>query len=391
MKIKEPLELYIHIPFCKKKCNYCDFLSYPAPCEEREKYVESLLEQIRVVASGLVPGCDPDDFPDERDSKFKVSTVYIGGGTPSLLGDEQIEKILCQLKERFDILEDAEITMEANPGTLTMDKLIVMKKSGINRLSLGLQSANEEELKALGRIHSYQDFVESFENARKAGFDNISVDIMTALPEQNEEKLENTLAKVIEMNPEHISAYSLIIEEDTPFYDMYGDIDGPVVGEKLERELYYYTREQLEKAGYCQYEISNFAKKRYESRHNLGYWKRIPYFGLGLGAASFFAGFRVTNTESISEYFKNPCTFASCQRLSENDAMEEFMYLGLRMSDGVCEKDFYHEFGKNLEEVYGKRISKLINDGLLEKIENRYRLTKKGIDYGNYVFSQFLL
>jgi len=391
MKIKEPIELYIHIPFCKKKCNYCDFLSYAAPCEEREAYVKALLEQIRIVASGIVPGCDPEDPPEERESKFRVSTVYIGGGTPSLLSDEQISNILCQLKESFDILENAEITIEANPGTLTLGKLENMRKSGINRLSLGLQSVNEEELKVLGRIHNYDDFVESYVNARKAGFDNISVDIMTALPGQTKELLKATIDKVLDLNPEHISAYSLIIEEETPFFDLYGDIEGPVVGEDLERELYYYAKDRLSEAGFKQYEISNFAKPGYESRHNTGYWKRVHYLGLGLGAASFFAGFRVTNTESMSEYLKDPTTFMSVNRLSENDEMEEFMYLGLRMIKGVNTSEFYKAFGREIDDVYGSRIQKLIDDELLSREDNIISLTNKGIDYGNHVFSQFLL
>lgn len=391
MKIKEPIELYIHIPFCKKKCNYCDFLSYAAPCEEREVYVKALLEQIRIVASGMVPGCDPFDPPEERETKYKVSTVYIGGGTPSVLMDEQISDILCQLKESFDILEDAEITIEANPGTLTLEKLKNMRNAGINRLSLGLQSASAEELENLGRIHTFEEFEESYVNAREAGFDNINVDIMTALPGQTKEILGDTISKVIRFNPEHISAYSLIIEEETPFFDLYGDIDGPVVGEAMERELYYFARKMLTDAGYKQYEISNFAKEGYESRHNTGYWKRIPYFGLGLGAASFFAEFRVTNTESMSEYLKDPTTFMSVNRVSENDAMEEFMYLGLRMMKGVNTLDFYKEFGRDIEDVYGKRIQKLLEDNLITFENNIICLTDKGIDYGNHVFSQFLL
>jgi len=391
MKIKEPIQLYIHIPFCVKKCNYCDFLSYAAPCEEKEQYVEKLLEQIRVVASGTVPGSDPDDPPKEREEKFKVSTVYIGGGTPTSLNENRLKEILCQLRESFDLLPDAEIAIEANPGTLSKEKLLVMRENGVNRLSLGLQSANEDELKALGRIHSFNDFVESYVNARKAGFDNISVDIMTALPRQSRDALSNTIEKVIELKPEHVSAYSLIIEEDTPFFDLYGDIDGPVVGEELERELYYFAKSRLEEAGYEQYEISNFARPGFESRHNTGYWRRTPYFGLGLGASSFFAGFRVTNTESISEYFKNPSAFSGCQKLSENDEMEEFMYLGLRMMKGVDISQFQRTFGRDFDEVYGGRVDKLVKDGLLIKEGQALKLSKKGIDYGNFVFSQFLL
>lgn len=395
MKISEPIELYIHIPFCVKKCNYCDFLSYAAEEEEKSAYVDALLTQIRMVGTGLVPGCDPDD-PDfeEREEKFKASTVYIGGGTPTVLSKEQIEAILTQVRESFDILPDAEITMEANPGTIDSDKLSVMRSCGVNRLSLGLQSACEDELKCLGRIHSYEQFEKSFDDARNAGFDNISIDVMTALPEQDEERLRSTLMKVIGKNPEHISAYSLIIEEDTPFFEQYGDLEGPVVGEEMERKLYYLTREVLEQAGYIQYEISNFAKPGYEAVHNCGYWKRKHYFGLGLGASSFFDRYRVTGTESISEYFKNPCAFDTVTKLSDNDIMEEYMYLGLRMMEGVDKDSFNKEFlskGADFDSMYGKRVNKLIEDGLLKDENGRISLTWKGIDYGNFVFSQFLL
>lgn len=396
MKILEPLELYIHIPFCVKKCNYCDFLSYAAEEDERSAYVDALLTQIRMVGTGLVPGCDPED-PDfeERENKFKVSTIYIGGGTPTVLTKEQIASVLTQVRESFDILSDAEITVEANPGTVDPDKLKCMRDNGVNRLSLGLQSSCEDELKCLGRIHTYEQFEKCFNDARLAGFDNISVDVMTALPDQNEKKLRSTLMKVIEKNPEHISAYSLIVEEDTPFYEKYGDIEGPVVGEEMERKLYYLTREILEENGYMQYEISNFAKPGYEAVHNCGYWKRKHYFGLGLGASSFFDRYRVAGTESISEYFKNPCAFDNVSKLSDNDIMEEYMYLGLRMTEGISTTDFDREFaasmGTDFATLYGKKADKLIAEGLMKEENDRLSLTKKGIDYGNFVFSQFLL
>lgn len=396
MKINEPLEVYVHIPFCVKKCNYCDFLSYAAQDEEKEKYVDALLTQIRMVAAGLVPGMDAED-PDfeDREEKFKVSTVYIGGGTPTTLSDNQLKAIMDELFNSFDILPDAEITIEANPRTVDENKLKVLKGAGVNRLSLGLQSSNEEELKCLGRIHSFEDFENSFKMARAAGFTNISVDIMTAIPNQNEEILNNTIDKVLELGPEHISAYSLIIEEDTPFYELYGEMDEPVVGQEMERKLYYLCRDRLKKAGYIQYEISNFAKKGFEAKHNKGYWERKHYFGLGLGASSFFDCYRVTGCESISEYFKNPTAFESVNKLSLNDAMEEFMYLGLRKMEGVSKSEFNDTFslkaGKSFDDIYKNRVSKLVKDGLLEENGDRLYLTSKGIDYGNFVFSQFLI
>lgn len=396
MKINEPLEIYVHIPFCVKKCNYCDFLSYAAQDEEKEKYVDALLTQIRMVAAGLVPGMDAED-PDfeDREEKFKVSTVYIGGGTPTTLNDNQLKAIMDELFNSFDILPDAEITIEANPRTVDDNKLRVLKSAGVNRLSLGLQSADEEELKCLGRIHSFEDFENSFKMARAAGFTNISVDIMTAIPNQNEEILNNTIDKVLELGPEHISAYSLIIEEDTPFYELYGEMDEPVVGQEMERKLYYLCCDRLKKAGYIQYEISNFAKKGFEAKHNKGYWERKHYFGLGLGASSFFDCYRVTGCESISEYFKNPTAFESVNKLSLNDAMEEFMYLGLRKMEGVSKSEFNDTFslkaGKSFDDIYKNRVSKLVKDGLLEENGDRLYLTSKGIDYGNFVFSQFLI
>lgn len=392
--LQEPVEIYIHIPFCKRKCNYCDFLSYSAQPEIRAKYVEALLDQIRVVGAGILPGDDPSNYDDDDsiiESKIKVCTVYIGGGTPSVLTPEQIDRILCQLKDSFDVLPDAEITMEANPGTLNKDAIKKLYNTGINRISLGLQSANADELEMLGRIHTYEQFEECYVNCRTAGFKNINVDIMTALPKQTPDTLTNTLSKVIALGPEHISAYSLIIEEETPFYELYGDIDGPVVGEETERKLYYLMRDKLIAAGYEHYEISNFAKSGFESRHNCGYWTRVPYLGLGLGASSFFDIYRVTNTESMSEYLKNPEAFSSCTRLSENDAMEEFMFLGLRMMKGVSRADFGARYNSTFDSVYGKVTDKLMAKGLLVADDDRIFLTKDGIDHGNFVFSQFLL
>lgn len=413
MKKDEPIEIYVHIPFCVKKCNYCDFLSYPADERIKDKYVDALCNQIGIVGAHILPGQNyPEDentsedfFFDEDDyeasflheanhddsEKMKVSTVYFGGGTPTCLSTGQLERILCKLKEKFDFLPDTEVTIEVNPGTVSDYDLEYLCKMGFNRISIGLQSANEDELRALGRIHTYEDFVYCYKNARKAGFNNINVDVMTALPNQTQEKLLNTLNKVIKLSPEHISAYSLIIEEDTPFYELYGDIEGPVVGEKTERSLYYLMRDTLAAAGYLRYEISNFAKPGYESRHNTGYWKRIPYIGFGLGASSFYDNIRVSITESVSEYIKDPMTAASVQKLSQTDAMEEFMFLGLRMQKGVDKNDFKMQFGRTAEDVFGRAITRLMEEGLLVSSDGRYYLTDKGIDYGNYAFSQFLM
>lgn len=413
MKKDEPIEIYVHIPFCVRKCKYCDFLSYPADERIKDKYVDALCNQISIVSAGTLPGQDycagddePEDFYFDEDDytasfqavgesesaeSMKVSTVYFGGGTPTCLTMGQIETILCKLKEKYTFLPDAEVTIEVNPGTVTDYDLEYLHKMGFNRISIGLQSANDDELKLLGRIHTYDDFVKCYKNARKAGFSNINVDVMTALPGQSEEKLLNTLTHVIRLNPEHISAYSLIIEENTPFFETYGDIEGPVVGEETERRLYYLMRDTLSKVGYQRYEISNFAKPGYESRHNTGYWKRIPYIGFGLGASSFYDNIRVSTTESVSEYIKDPMTAASVQKLSDRDAMEEFMFLGLRMQNGVDKSDFERLFKRTVDDVFSRAITRLMEEGLLVSSGGRYYLTDKGIDYGNYAFSQFLM
>ena len=322
---------------------------------------------------------------------MKVSTVYFGGGTPTTLLPEQIERILTRIREKFDVCDDAEITIEVNPGTAGKAYLARLFALGFNRLSIGLQSANEDELKLLGRIHTYEEFAKCYEEAKEAGFTNINVDVMTALPGQDEDKLLNTLNKVIALNPEHVSAYSLIIEEGTPFYEKYGDIEGPVVGEEAERRLYYLMRDTLKNAGYDRYEISNFAKPGYESRHNMGYWRRTAYFGLGLGASSFYDNVRVAGTESITEYFKDPMATSSYQLLTQRDAMEEFMFLGLRTTEGVTKAAFSEAFHKSVDDVFSRALNKLICEELLEESNDGYRLTDKGIDYGNYAFSQFLM
>ena len=386
-------EIYVHIPFCVRKCNYCDFLSYPADEKTKDKYVDALCDQIGIVGEGILPGklIEDEDREDDFCFDYEISTVYFGGGTPTTLKMEQLKRVMCRIKEKFTLLPDAEITIEVNPGTVDKDDLIYLNRMGFNRLSIGLQSSNADELSLLGRIHSYEDFEYCFKAAREAGFLNINVDVMTALPNQTEEKLKNTLSKVIKLDPEHISAYSLIIEEDTPFYEKYGDIEGPVVGEETERRLYYMMRDTLNDAGYVRYEISNFAKEGYESRHNLGYWRRVPYFGLGLGAASFYDDVRVSNTESMSEYLKDPMAVGTMQRLTSRDAMEEFMFLGLRTTEGVFKREFFEKFGAAADEIYARAITKLVGEGLLISEGGRYYLTDKGIDYGNYAFSQFLM
>lgn len=379
MKHSEKIGLYVHIPFCVRKCAYCDFLSFPADKDTHENYVNSLCKQI-----------------DATDDLRPVASVYIGGGTPSVIRPALIDKILCKLMSRFDIQPDAEITIEVNPGTVGSDHLKIYREAGINRLSIGLQSVNDAELKLLGRIHTYDDFLKTFHGAREAGFDNINVDLMTALPGQDEAMLAYSLSRVCALLPEHVSAYSLILEEGTPFYERYGGNaaapqDEPdLPDEETERELYYLTRDYLTEHGYKHYEISNFAKPGYESRHNSAYWMRRDYLGFGLGAASLLRGERYHMATDLAVYLSDPLARMEVTALSEQDVMSEFMFLGLRMMRGISERDFHDAFKKTPGEVYGDEIEKLTAQGFLARKDGRIFLTDLGVDYGNHVFSYFV-
>lgn len=362
------LELYIHIPFCVRKCRYCDFLSAPAEEEEREKYVKELCQKIRSY----------NDFAQS----YHVSSIFVGGGTPSLLEGEQMERIFNAVRETFLVDSWAEITVEVNPGTISEEKLKSYKKAGINRLSIGLQSTNDEELKYLGRIHTYEMFVRTYQMARVSGFSNINVDLMSAIPFQTLESYKKTLRTVAELvpPPEHISAYSLIIEEGTPFYERYGKgcHAEELPSEEEERQMYVETKKILEEYGYIRYEISNYAKKGFECRHNLGYWNRTQYLGIGMGASSFIGNRRWREGEEP-------------EILTQKEEMEEFMFLGLRKMEGVSEIDFRNSFQKELQDVYGLVIQELEGKGLLAKNGNYWMLTERGIDVSNYVMSEFLL
>ena len=423
------LSLYIHIPFCVRKCNYCDFLSAPCTEETKQKYVEALCMEIT-----------------RRAKKFKdrkVDTIFFGGGTPSILSAEQFEKIMTVIKQGFYVFKEAEISLELNPGTVDWNKLQTYYKFGVNRLSIGLQSADNEELKILGRIHTWETFVRTWNMVRTVGFSNVNIDLMSALPGQTAESYENTLRKVLALKPEHISAYSLIIEEGTKFYEWFGeeaekeicsieDIQASnfddrntelrmkkLPDEITDRRMYEMTRELLEQHGYYRYEISNYALEGYECKHNVGYWKRKEYLGLGLGAASLIANVRSSNVSDLTEYLdqeqkikednileakekvitqqggkisRKENRTGEWDELSIKDQMEEFMFLGLRMMEGVSVDEFEKQFGKSLQEVYGKQISKLEKQGLLRfnEEEHRYALTIQGIDVSNQVFVEFI-
>ena len=371
-----PLELYVHIPFCVRKCQYCDFLSGPSDEETKDRYIEALLKEIRAA---------------EHTEDYEIISVFIGGGTPSALKAEAIASIMRTLQEKFFFCEDAEVTIEANPGTVDLEKLTIYRNVGINRLSLGLQSTDAEELKLLGRIHSYEEFLKSYEWAREAGFSNINIDLMFAIPGQTGEAWRQHLYQVAELNPEHISAYSLIIEEGTPFAEQ--NLDLP--DEDTEYQMYEDTAEILERYGYRQYEISNYAKQGYMCRHNAGYWQRLEYLGFGLGASSLYRGMRFLNTRRMQEYLKESRNPDQIRKdvtvLSRNEQIEEFMFLGLRMTEGISEKKFEENFDVRLMDVYGDILQKYEETGFMEHIETKWRLTRKGIHVSNHILADFLL
>ncbi len=380
------LELYIHIPFCVKKCFYCDFLSMPVDESIRRHYVCKLIEEI--------------EYKSEKYKEYEVSSLFFGGGTPSILSETQIAEIMKALQKNFSIKSDAEITIECNPGTLTGQKLSAYKQCGINRISIGLQSGNNQELNMLGRIHTYEEFLQNYDLVRKIGFDNVNVDLMSALPGQTVSDWEDTLTKVLKLKPEHISAYSLIIEEGTPFYQTYekdelrrqeGERPQYLPSEETERAMYEVTRSILAQKGYERYEISNYAKKGMECKHNIGYWTRKNYLGLGLGSASLVENVRFSNSSDLKEYLNGKFEPQEKEVLTRKEQMEEFAFLGLRMMEGISRRRFEETFGVAIEAVYGEVIHKMTELGLLTQQAGHIMLTEDGISVSNYVMSEFLL
>ena len=403
---REKKERLIHIPFCMKKCAYCDFLSGPAPRETIDRYVTALVAEIRQY--------------QKLAENYRVTTIFFGGGTPSILSGGQMKEIFDALRDVFEIQADAEITMEANPGTVTKENLQAYRACGINRISFGLQSVDDKELKLLGRVHTMRQFEESYDLARKAGFQNINIDLISAIPGQTVESWEHTLDTVIRMNPEHISAYSLIIEEGTLFYEIYGENakeeqdsqcekcladDGKQMDtgknfpklpdEEAERRMYELTAEKLEAAGYLQYEVSNYAKPGYACRHNKGYWQRVEYLGIGTGAASLIENERYQHISDTDLYIRANGRLDQIEEEKEtldwNAQVEETMFLGLRMKEGVNKQKFRERYHREIQEVYGEVLEKLKEEGLLREEEERICLTKRGNDLSNYVLAQFLL
>lgn len=375
-----PLELYFHIPFCVSKCNYCDFLSGPAGSEEKERYMSALLAET----------CGKS----RTFAGYEVTSVFIGGGTPSIVPVEGVERLLAGVKAQYRMASDAELTMEINPGTAGYEALCRYREAGINRLSIGLQSARDEELRRLGRIHTYGKFLDTYREARAAGFTNINVDLMSALPGQTCADYRGTLQSVLGLMPppEHISAYSLIVEEGTPFGEQVADGVLALPDEESERRMYEETGLLLGEAGYRRYEISNYARSGYECRHNTGYWKRVDYRGFGLGAASLIGRERFSNTRDMDCYLMDPLNAEEAvQRLTTAEEMEETLFLGLRMAEGIEENAFLQRFGRSLWEIYGPVIEKNVQDGLLTYRDGRLCPTPRGFDLNNYLGAQFLL
>lgn len=415
---KKELRLYVHVPFCVKKCDYCDFLSAPAKEEVINAYFEALYKEIKSYRG--------------RTDDYIVSSVYIGGGTPSCVSPEKIVRTMDELNKVFrfknNIYSDGEndpgvkqeITIEINPGTvgshgINRKKLTDYKYAGINRISFGLQSAHDNELKVLGRIHTYSQFEENYFLAREIGFKNINIDLMSALPGQDMKSWEDNLIKTVSLRPEHISAYSLMIEEGTPFYERYGPEGkdrSKLPSEDADVDMYVRTKEFLSSFGYKRYEISNYALKGYECKHNLAYWEPDDYLGLGLGSASLIDNVRFHNTYDLREYIdkingRELCCDSACnifsllydcfdirkdiEQLSKKQQMEEFMFLGLRKTAGISKQRFFEKFGIPIDDIYFKPLNVLEKEGLIYNSGDRIWLTDYGINISNRVLAEFLL
>lgn len=382
---QKKLELYLHIPFCIRKCAYCDFLSGPADQKTRTAYLETLIREMAEKSQAY--------------KEYSVPSLFLGGGTPSVLLGEEILRIMEAARTYFQVEAAAEITIECNPGTLDEKKAADYQRAGINRVSLGLQSARDQELALLSRIHTWKEFLQSFGILRAAGFSNINVDLMSGLPYQKLEDWAYSLKQILRLKPEHISAYSLMVEEGTPFYQRFGQDEmrreageepEALPSEEEERRMYGWTVSYLKQHGYVQYEISNYARPGMECRHNIGYWTLANYLGLGLGSASLVEGVRFSNTRDLSAYLAGDFSGQEREALSRRRQMEEFMFLGLRMRRGVSRAEFQGRFGVELEAAYGSEIARLCSQGLLEQQAGFLRLTDQGISVSNYVMAEFL-
>lgn len=371
--------LYIHIPFCIKKCNYCDFISYPGKEDKMADYISAMKKEIKNIAK------------DAQDKT--IDTIFIGGGTPSYLDSSLIIETLNEVYKDFSVNNTAEITIEANPKTFTKQKLNDYKDIGINRMSIGLQSVNDESLKILGRVHNYDDFVKSYNMARDAGFDNINIDLIYDIPSETKEMFFNTIDNVIALDPEHISLYSLIIEEGTPFYDMYNNGLLKLPSEEDEGEMITYAKAKLKSAGFERYEISNYAKQGKKCKHNLNYWQNGFYFAAGLAAHSCLKIgediVRRKNDNSMSSYISE-CFSYKNQFIIKEESMFETVMLGFRLTEGIDIRAFNERYNVSFFEIYKNNIKKLSDEGLLEYNEDRAWLTERGLDIQNTILVEFM-
>lgn len=375
-----PISIYIHIPFCKEKCYYCDFTSFAHREEQFSSYVDSLCREIKGYEHML--------------QEVEVQTLFIGGGTPTILPPAYIHRIMEQLYISFKISPYAEISVESNPGTVTKHSLHELRSSGINRLSIGLQAWQNSLLTKLGRIHTVEQFLSTYHDAREAGMTNINIDLMFSLPDQSLQQWEETLAHIIKLQPEHISCYSLIIEEHTITHNQYknGLLELPT--EDIDRQMYRLAVDMLQTAGYTQYEISNFSKPGYDCRHNIVYWQTDEYIGLGLGSHSYYDHIRFHNTYDLSQYLKSSGSILLREEEEPIDIQsqyEEYMFLGLRLTQGISAQDFHKRFEISLDSIYGSVIKKMIKQNLIKQENGRIKLTNRGIDVSNRVFQEFLL
>ena len=377
----DSIGLYIHIPFCRQKCLYCDFPSFAGKEVLMQAYVDALTAEIR--------------NRGKQNAGKRVCSVFFGGGTPTTLEIPMLEQLMAAVFDSWEIADDAEITTEANPGTLDGKMAAALKKMGFNRLSMGVQAWQNFLLRELGRIHTIEGFLENYRAVRQAGFTNVNVDLMFALPHQTMADWQETVRNIVALEPEHISAYSLIIEEGTNFFERYEKGLLEPASEELDREMYHWAVNYLAEKGYGQYEISNFAKAGKESRHNRIYWRAEEYLGLGLGAHSYLAGERFHNPYDLQSYIAAAGEVSllkeEIEQITREDALAEFMFLGLRLTEGVSFLRFRERFGTEMQEIYGKEIADLRKMGLLEETEGGIRLTRRGIDVSNVVFEKFLL
>ena len=383
--------LYIHIPFCKHKCEYCDFKSYAGKENLIDTYIKWLKHEIQEVGEG-----NRWDYQNNIDDLAIVKTIYIGGGTPSFIDEEHIKQIIETIRKFYTTHKDVEITIEVNPGTVNNSKLETYKETGINRISIGLQSTHNKLLKEMGRIHTFEQFLETYNLARKIGFENINVDLMLELPSQSKQELEESLKEIIKIQPEHISIYSLIVEEGTPFYNKLLRNELKLPDESLEREMYWKTKRMLENEGYVHYEISNFAKPGFESKHNLSCWNQEEYIGIGVAAHSYTNNVRYSNVDSIEEYINNyengneVDNIIFHEKQNETSKMNEFIMLGLRKINGISIQKFKNKFGNNPIYLYKDELNKLVQEELVDIDGDCIKLTEKGLDLANLVWEEFV-